>query len=483
MFGAVAVKLLEDLEKMKKKRKKEWDAILPIVFAQASQMNAEINQWFVDEILDDDADATTVDHRTLPRNPRRYYDHDNTGYSLRRDYMGPEPLFYGKQFEVMFRISKFRLERLMQDIGAKNIPFYSNTVDALGKPGVSLEAKLLLPLKSMAYGVPSHCFRDYFQMSETMARECCIHFDEALKEIYSGEYLRYPTAADLHSIAKLHKAVHQFDGMLGSLDCMHTHWKNCPVGWQGSYKGKEKKPTIVLEAIADYHMWFWHAAYGYAGTLNDRTILNMSPFLDMLVDGSFEDLEKEAAVAYTIGGDEFTKMYILVDGIYPKYSRFVHGIKQPSNKDQKKYTKWQEASRKDIERAFGVLQGKWQCMARPMHQMDLTLLGNRVASSLILHNMCVSDRVMDDVHAIYDPAESVVADQSLIEYPTDLHEKQGYTAPDEWSVVGLLNGDANCINALTRLDRWNALQDKDEFSRLHMAIQNKLKSMRMTDIA
>jgi hypothetical protein len=77
---------------------------------------------------------------------------------------------------------------------------------------------------------------------------------------------------------------------------MHTYWKNCPVAWQGSYQGKEGKPTIVLEAISDYHLWFWHASYGYAGTLNDRTILNLSPLLQSLIDGTFKSLEEAAKV-------------------------------------------------------------------------------------------------------------------------------------------------------------------------------------------
>jgi hypothetical protein len=118
------------------------------------------------------------------------------------------------------------------------------------------------------------------------------------------------------------------DGMLGSLDCSHTYWKNCPVAWQGSFKGKEKMPSIVLEAMADYHLFFWHVSYGYTGNLNDKTILSLSPLLDRMVDGSFHKLEKEAnVVPFKIDNEEFKQTWITVDGIYPAYSRFVRGIK------------------------------------------------------------------------------------------------------------------------------------------------------------
>jgi hypothetical protein len=98
--------------------------------------------------------------------------------------------------------------------------------------------------------------------------------------------------------------------MFGSLDCMHTYWKNCPKAWQGSFSGKEKQPTIVLEAISDHHTWFWHASYGYAGTLNDLNVLNLSPFLDALRSGKFAEIER-LVVPYEIGLEEFIFMYIL----------------------------------------------------------------------------------------------------------------------------------------------------------------------------
>jgi hypothetical protein len=65
----------------------------------------------------------------------------------------------------------------------------------------SFEARLLLPLKSMAsYGVPPHCFRDYFEMSKSLARICCIKFDQVIKAIYQEEYLRCPDSQDLKRI-------------------------------------------------------------------------------------------------------------------------------------------------------------------------------------------------------------------------------------------------------------------------------------------
>jgi Plant transposon protein len=130
------------------------------------------------------------------------------------------------------------------------------------------------------------------------------------------------------------------------------YWKNCPTAWQQSFKGKASGPTIVLEAIADYNLWFWHLSYGYSGALNDLNILNLSPLLNKLTDGSFIELERSTGVVpFSFPGTarEFDKTFLLVDGIYPKYSRFVRGYKEPITPFEEKFIEWQESARKDVE--------------------------------------------------------------------------------------------------------------------------------------
>ena len=81
---------------------------------------------------------------------------------------------------------------------------------------------------------------------------------------------------------------------------------------------------------------------------------------------------------------------------------------------KKTFTAWQEAMRKDIERAFGVLQSCFQIMARPFQSHSLIKISNTVAACLIMHNMCMSDRVLDrNVYAVYDPAHNVAERKTL----------------------------------------------------------------------
>jgi hypothetical protein len=115
-------------------------------------------------------------------------------------------------------------------------------------------------------------------------------------------------------------------------------------------------PTAVLKAVADYCLWFCLPCFGYAGSLNYLSILNLSPLLESLVDRTFVDAKKSAnAVPFSVAGNLFQLLFVLVDGIYPRYSRFVKGIHLPVTESEKSFTAWQEAARKDIEQAFEVL--------------------------------------------------------------------------------------------------------------------------------
>jgi hypothetical protein len=435
------------------------------------------------------AKRVKVDHRSLPRSSRRKFCSGEALHCIKRDFTGypgnPDTPLMGAEFKLIFRISRQRFQVMMEDVMAKKIPFYKVKVNRMPYEQASLEAKLLLPLKTLSYGVPAHTFMDYFQMSRTFCKTCCKEFDKAMKLTYMDEYCRLPTAADLKSITNLHKAIHGVDGIVGSLDCTHTYWKNCPKAWQGSYQGKEKRPSIVLEAMADYHLFFWHACYAYPGNMNDKTIFSLSPLLDRMLDGSFHEVEQEAGlVPFKIHNEEFTKTFILVDGIYPKYSRFVTPKTEPILPEEKKYTQWQEAVRKDIERAFGVLKGTWQFMERPIHLMNLDDIQAKVVCCVILHNILVSDRVMGDCRTRYKP-DQVLEEEVVVQQPTDLRQVQESSTgerthpfrPRPRTPTQTASGSATMlpvpwqqVPGLTRQDRFKELSDFHEYNRLRTAL-------------
>ncbi|XP_048605582.1 uncharacterized protein LOC111203750 [Brassica napus] len=70
------------------------------------------------------------------------------------------------------------------------------------------------------------------------------------------------------------------------------------------------------------------------------------------------DIGETRGVKYVVNGHPYKLAYYLTDGIYPKWSTFIQSITLPQTPKQELFAKVQEAIRKDVERAFGVLQAR-----------------------------------------------------------------------------------------------------------------------------
>ena len=57
-----------------------------------------------------------------------------------------------------------------------------------------------------------------------------------------------------------------------------------------------------------------------------------------------------------------------------------------------KFKRVQESARKDIERAFGVLQGRWGIIQQPARAFQINMLRRIMYSCIILHNMILKDQ-------------------------------------------------------------------------------------------
>ena len=112
--------------------------------------------------------------------------------------------------------------------------------------------------------------------------------------------------------------------------------------------------------------------------------------------------------------------------------------------------------------------------------MDMTAIRNMVTAALILHNVCVSDRVMGDVNARYDPSAKLFDDESAsaVGQPTDLADYQVRAAGSATGITATGIGatsDSSVYAVMSQSEHWSALDDVDE----HMRLRNSLMDLQM----
>nr|GFA27559.1 putative nuclease HARBI1 isoform X2 [Tanacetum cinerariifolium] len=119
----------------------------------------------------------------------------------------------------------------------------------------------------------------------------------------------------------------------------------------------KKYPTIMLEAVASQDLWIWHAFYGIVGANNDINVLDNSPLFDDLLDD----------LAHVV-------LYVR-----------------------------QESARKDVERAFGVLQGRCGLIQQPARAYKVNTLRRIMYAGIVMHNMILEYQNMSivDLNHVY----------------------------------------------------------------------------------
>ncbi|XP_057811349.1 uncharacterized protein LOC131025567 [Salvia miltiorrhiza] len=196
---------------------------------------------------------------------------------------------------------------------------------------------------------------EYQGIAESTSLECLRRFCRVVIQLFGTTYLRRPTPANCQRLIAMHEEKHGFPGILGSFDCMHWAWKNCPTAWQGAYtRGDQGEPTIILEAVALQDLWIWKGSTGHVSS-------------------------------------HYYKRYYLIDDIYPNWPVFGKSPTHPTNEKSKRFNVMQEAARKDIERAFGVLQAQWAIIKGPARLWSKAELSDIMFTCIILHNMIVQD--------------------------------------------------------------------------------------------
>ncbi|XP_070660488.1 uncharacterized protein [Malus domestica] len=233
--------------------------------------------------------------------------------------------------------------------------------------GLLPEQKIIAALRMLAYGTSADQVDEIVKMGKSTILKSLMKFCFAIEFIYTKEYLQRPTTIDLQKLLKKSE-MRVFPGMIGSIDCMHWTWKNYPSAWQRAYGDIKWAKSIILEAMASFDTWIWHAFFGVPGYQNDLNILAQSSVFNEVLQG------KALKVTYWVIGHKYDGAYYLADKIYSRWTSFVKTVPHQLSEKKKHIVRCQEGCRKYVERCFGIFQAHWVIVRGAARLFDLESL-------------------------------------------------------------------------------------------------------------
>ncbi len=126
--------------------------------------------------------------------------------------------------------------------------------DVARRLGLSSLQKMTFTIRMLAYGVIGDLMDEYVRIGESTAIESFKKFVKAVISIFSDEYLRSPNSNDIAKLLTIGQN-RRFPRMLGSIDCMHWKWKNCPNAWKG---------LVISEKLQQFWKSWRHMTFGYS---------------------------------------------------------------------------------------------------------------------------------------------------------------------------------------------------------------------------
>jgi len=76
------------------------------------------------------------------------------------------------------------------------------------------------------------------------------------------------------------------------------------TGLKGQFQREEKYASIALESVVAYILWFWHALFGFPGTLNNINEWERSSLLESMLNRKHDVIDH----IFTVDGEVFKKL-------------------------------------------------------------------------------------------------------------------------------------------------------------------------------
>jgi len=169
------------------------------------------------------------------RRPNKRRDFAAGMLNIQRDYFGVNTeasIYDERDFEMSFRVPRSVFRRVY--LGVNNEPFFQQRVSATGRLQAHPLQKIVAAYRVIAYGEAADRADEYVRLSRSTVAQATKLLLQFIVRRWRETYLRLPNQAELKKTME-RNSQRGFSGCMGSLDCTHWEWHQCPTGTAGAY--------------------------------------------------------------------------------------------------------------------------------------------------------------------------------------------------------------------------------------------------------
>ena len=286
---------------------------------------------------------------------------------------------YCELWQKEFRMSPSTFEFII-DLVEQNMA----KADTVFRKAVPIEKRVGVGLWRLSTGTSFRTISKVFGIGKSTVIKLV---NELISELVrmSPEFIKFPKTT-LETGAKI-RSFRDFTGckipqVLGAIDGTHIEILAPSSDSKVDYFNRKQKFTVNTQAVIGANLEFLDVATGYPGSVHDARVLRSSTL--------FQQAEAQIILSKPLKDVDNVKIrpLLLSDSAYPATLWQVKPYKQNTmlNHSQNKFNKALSSARVTIERAFGVLKGRWRCLLKRLDN-NLENIPDIILACCVLHNI------------------------------------------------------------------------------------------------
>jgi hypothetical protein len=220
-----------------------------------------------------------------------------------------------------------------------------------------------------------------------IVREFC----KAVRKYLLTVLVQFPSESQFKVLASQFEDLHGIPYIVGVIDGLHIHDLAPMIGGEDYYYRKSFH-LAILQGIVDVNCKFWDFEFGWAGSLYDWSVFQVTKVGRAFMEGKY--------MPYKLIGDA---AYPVRPWMYCPFKRQNDGL----SRCRVYWNFIQSSTQMYVERAFGILKGRWRIIMK-RSAISLRMVPDLVCTCIILHNLCITMKDSFDKTWI-DEAESELA--------------------------------------------------------------------------